>query len=274
MQPYFSATNGLIVSEDDVRRLFLRRPKVRAEKHNLSRIFRILITLPLLIVFAYLALNAPAVYIKTKFALQTSNPSQTIGTAPSIPTPGLNSTLQSKNSAVLVKPAAPSELPDNRLIIERIRVNAPVRWGVDGANTDAILQSLQSGVSQLKESAMPNQSGNVFIVGHSSNYLWAKGNYKYVFALLPQLAIGDHIDLTYQNQLFEYRVSNIKTVKPDDVSVIEGDGNDQLTLMTCVPLGTSLKRLIVVADPINKSNSTPSTKISAPQIQMSLPAIR
>lgn len=268
MQPYFSATNGLIVSEDDVRRLFLRRPKCDNQKIIFPRFIRVILTLLILIVLSYIALNAPAIFVKTKFSLQNVTKNQSEGVAPSIPTPSQNTPVNSNptdNHATI---------PDNHLMIDRLHVNAPVNWGVDGENNDLILQSLQTGVSQLKSSALPNQFGNVFIVGHSSNYLWAKGNYKHVFALLPQVVIGDAVKLTYQNQLFEYRVTEVKTVKPSDVSIIKGDGKAHLTLMTCVPLGTSLKRLVVVADPINVSSETIPAKISAPISQSLLPVVR
>ena len=40
-------------------------------------------------------------------------------------------------------------------------------------------------------------------------------------------------------------------LNPDDVSILKQGNDFKMTLMTCTPVGTSLKRLVVSADLIN-----------------------
>jgi sortase (surface protein transpeptidase) len=50
------------------------------------------------------------------------------------------------------------------------------------------------------------------------------------------------------------------TVSPNNISVKEKGDTAKLSLMTCVPLGTSLKRLVIIATPTN-SNGTLSPQL-------------
>lgn len=135
----------------------------------------------------------------------------------------------------------------NRLVIPKISVDAPIVWNVDPSN---INPALQNGVAQYKGTALPGNFGNVFIFGHSSYYAWAPGNYKTVFALLGNLNIGDKIYIEYNNTKYNYIVSSMKTVWPTNAQVLNQTTDKELTLMTCVPVGTNLQRLIVVANQI------------------------
>jgi sortase A len=66
---------------------------------------------------------------------------------------------------------------------------------------------------------------------------------------LLKIKKGDEINIETPGQLFTYVVQGMKVVDPKDVSVINPP--DQvgryLTLMTCVPPGYNVKRLIVLA---------------------------
>lgn len=140
--------------------------------------------------------------------------------------------------------ATPAAL-ENHLVIPKIAVDAPITWNVDPEN---INQPLENGVAQYKGTALPGQNGNVFIFGHSSYYIWAPGNYKEVFALLGKLDVGDKIYIYYQGNKYSYRIISKIVVKPDNVEVLHQNSAEKtLSLMTCVPVGTNLERLIVNA---------------------------
>lgn len=146
--------------------------------------------------------------------------------------------------------AAPTPAPigdQSKLIIPQIQVNAPIIWNVA---PEQITQNLENGVVHYQGTALPGTLGNVFITGHSSYYPWAAGNYKDVFALLNKLKTGDKIYLQYKGANFIYEVSQVKIVLPDDLTVLGSTDQKTLTLMTCVPVGTNLKRLIVTAKQI------------------------
>jgi len=161
---------------------------------------------------------------------------------------------------------------DNHIFIPAISVDAPISWMVKNT-AEETSTALENGVIHLLDTATPGTVGNVFITGHSSNYAWAPGHYKSVFALLNKLSVGDIIYLKYQNKSYAYKVFEQKTIKPDDTSVLEQDQKSILTLMTCTPVGTSLNRLIVKSnqifpDPKSNINSNNS------QAAGTLPGIR
>lgn len=130
------------------------------------------------------------------------------------------------------------------LFIPKIRVSVPIIWNVE---EQSILEQLQNGVVHYKGTALPGQQGNIFITGHSSYYLWSSGSYKDVFALLDKLSAGDKIYLQYEGAIFTYEVTQSIVIEPDDLSVLRQTNEKTLSLMTCVPIGTNLRRLVVSA---------------------------
>lgn len=105
-------------------------------------------------------------------------------------------------------------------------------------------------LGHLPGSPLPGEKGNAFISGHSSfPEFYRPGNYKAIFAHLPEIKKGAEIIVEAGGQVFRYQVMGLKTVDPKEVGVINPP--DQvgryLTLMTCVPPGFTFKRLIVLA---------------------------
>jgi sortase A len=98
--------------------------------------------------------------------------------------------------------------------------------------------------------AEPGEHGNVVITGHSSYFLWDPGRFKDVFALLHQVVVGDTVVVYHNQEKYQYKVYQIEVVMPDQVDVLAQAGGDRLTLITCTPVGTNLKRLIVLAKPV------------------------
>jgi LPXTG-site transpeptidase (sortase) family protein len=148
---------------------------------------------------------------------------------------------------------------NNYLKISSINVLAPITWNIP--NTPSLTsQGLQNGLIQIDGTAHPGEIGNVFITGHSSNYPWAKGDFNNIFALLNKVVVGDQIQVKYQDQNYLYTVKETKVVQPTDISVLQPTKNSILTLMTCTPVGTSLRRLIVISEQVypNPANNAPS----------------
>lgn len=164
------------------------------------------------------------------------------------------------------------EIDDNSLSFPIIQVKAPITWRVANKPED-VANGLSKGLIQVNGTALPGEIGNVFITGHSSNYPWAKGSYNNVFALLNKVVVGDAVEVRYQNISYVYKISKIKTVEPNDISVLKSKNESVLTLMTCTPVGTSLRRLIVTADqiyPDPKNNKA----MSSEDINSTLPNVR
>ncbi|MBI2638190.1 class D sortase [Candidatus Peregrinibacteria bacterium] len=148
-----------------------------------------------------------------------------------------------------------------RIIIPRINQNLPV-VGVKNENLIArrweelesdIQKALKNGVIHYPGTALPGDNGNVVITGHSSYYVWDPGRFKDVFALLHDVKMGDRIVVYFNQKKYIYEVNKIKVVLPKDVDVLGPSPTEQLTLITCTPIGTNLKRLIVQAKLVEKS---------------------
>lgn len=138
----------------------------------------------------------------------------------------------------------------NSLRIPSLGLDAPVQWEVPLSES---LNGLQAGVVHAKETALPGQLGRTFVIGHSAGYWWNSNPWTKVFALLENTSIGDLVYLNYHGQSYTYRITEQMIISPSDVDVLtEGPNNrNQLALMTCSPVGTTLRRLIVLAEPVS-----------------------
>lgn len=138
----------------------------------------------------------------------------------------------------------------NTLAIRELGIVAPVIY-INEKTEDAYQKALRDGVVHYPGTALPGEPGNVYIFGHSSDYVWAPGDYKTIFAKLPEMKVGDQIEITdAEGKLFIYEVTETKIVWPRDLSVLDqfNDEKHILTLQTSYPLGTALQRYIVVAE--------------------------
>ena len=144
---------------------------------------------------------------------------------------------------------------DTRIVIPRIFKNIPVIGASNSSliarDWDAlekdIQQALRNGVVHYPGTSLPGERGNVVITGHSSFYAWDPGRFKDVFGLLHELKPKDRIYLFHNQKQYAYEVFDIRVVKPTEIDVLGQTNDERLTLITCTPLGTNLKRLIVTA---------------------------
>ena len=102
----------------------------------------------------------------------------------------------------------------------------------------------------------PGQSGNTLIFGHTSQE-WRKYNhYGMAFAHIAQIEKGDKIEVVWEGNLYEYKVVDIQVQYPDKVHLTYDEyatktDHNYLTLMGCYPIGTSTKRILVIAEQIS-----------------------
>lgn len=144
-------------------------------------------------------------------------------------------------------PRKEEEIPkETWLLIPKIQVNAPV-VEVENSEEKVIQKGLEKGVVHYPGTANPGEVGNYFILGHSSDYIWRAGEYKDVFALLNKLENDDEIKIYYQGKEYKYKVQDKMIVAPSEVEVLSPTPESTLSLMTCWPIGTPLKRLVVKA---------------------------
>jgi sortase A len=152
--------------------------------------------------------------------------------------------------------------PDPRLIIPKINVDVPVLYDV-GNDYNSQMAAMAKGVAQFAipgASSHPGQIGNTVLAGHSSNDLLDSGDYKFIFAQLDKLDVGDSIYVNYHSIRYTYTVTKKEVVKPTEVNkLVYPTTKPILTLLTCTPVGTALNRLLVTAEQVS-----PDPAASAP----------
>jgi LPXTG-site transpeptidase (sortase) family protein len=138
--------------------------------------------------------------------------------------------------------------PAFSIIIPKINANAKVIRNVNPYNATEYQRALTKGVAHASGSANPGEPGNVFIFAHSATNWYQANQYNAVFYLLNKLEKGDSIIVYFNNIPYNYSVDEIKFVRPDEINYLSTNLlSNKLTLMTCWPPGTTLKRLIVIA---------------------------
>lgn len=128
-----------------------------------------------------------------------------------------------------------------RIKVPRLGVSALILEGVGG-------RTLRRGVGHIPDTALPDQPGNVGIAGHRDSF----------FRGLKDIQEDDLIEVTTPEGTHRYEVEWTRIVKPNDVSVLDGSGGPELTLVTCYPfyyVGSAPKRFIVRAVRIDGPDS-------------------
>jgi len=140
------------------------------------------------------------------------------------------------------------------IVITKININAKIFPEIDSQNPQEFLPILKKGVAHAKGSAYPDQDGNVFLFAHSTDAFYNVAHYNAVFFLIGKLEKGDEIDIFYKDKRYKYEVIEKAVVSPDMLGqyVKEHTGGKTLTLQTCYPPGTTLKRLIVIAKQVER----------------------
>lgn len=194
----------------------------------------------------YLGKPIPIASTPTPVAIITPRPT---ATPLPTPTPTVTATAESVQLPGYVPEVAATE--GNYIKSDKISLFAPVIWDVPEAS---MIDRLKDGVAHYQGTSYPGGGGNVFLVGHSSNYLWVRSDYNHVFALLDKLENGDRIEVRKGRKSYFYEVNDKRIIKPGEVEILQDTPKETLTLMTCWPIGTSLKRLIVQAQYVYSSN--------------------
>lgn len=174
-----------------------------------------------------------------------------------------------ENDTVLVDPASNVNVgAEPKLIIPKINVNIHVVYDITSLEDAPVQEGLKKGVVHYKlpgANSLPGQVGNTVILGHSSNDIFDPGDYKFAFVLIDRLQAGDVIYMHYGGKRYIYRVTEKKVITPTEFNALQvNNGKPMLTLVTCTPPGTALKRLLVFAEQISPD---PSAATQAPQQQ-------
>jgi sortase A len=135
-----------------------------------------------------------------------------------------------------------------RIEIPRLGISALI---VEGTSTTA----LNRAVGHIEGTSWPGVPGNIGLSAHRDSF----------FRPLRNIKKGDEISLTHSEADFRYRVVSTKVVSPTDVAVLEPDGREILTLVTCYPfyfIGPAPSRFIVRAERVDQRKLKPSECLS------------
>lgn len=121
--------------------------------------------------------------------------------------------------------------------------------GIEDAIVKTDHTDLKNSLIQYPGTAMPGDLGNPVIFGHSVlPQFFNPKNYISIFSTLHTLDLGTEIEIKEDGATYTYRIYDMYEVMPDDLSPLAQTYDDRrLTLITCTPPGTYLRRLIVRA---------------------------
>ena len=131
-----------------------------------------------------------------------------------------------------------------RIEIPRLRLSALILEGTGG-------KALRRGVGHVRRTALPGEADNIGLAAHRDTY----------FGKLAHVSSGDLILIRTPARTFAYRVDSTLIVAPDRGDLLDGSGEETLTLVTCYPfhwIGPAPRRFVVRARPVDSSVSVTS----------------
>lgn len=145
------------------------------------------------------------------------------------------------------------EDPEFSIVVPKIGANARILPNIDASREDIYLPALEEGVAHTLGTVFPGEKGHIFLFAHSTDYFWNIGSYNAVFYLLYKLEKGDRVNLFYKGQRYVYQIVGKTVVDPEDVQYLTRKSTKEfLTLQTCWPPGTTLRRLLVFATRVSE----------------------
>lgn len=159
-----------------------------------------------------------------------------------------------------VSPATPTASPSPaatasplvpRSVLELPGLDQPLPLVYSDTLEEARLQEyLKEGAVVLPLGTAFGEPGNVVITAHSSG-TQAFGPYRFAFARLAELEAGQEYTIVTLTARYTYRVYGKEIVWPHEVNRLPRDNRSTVTLVTCWPLWTNFKRLLVHTELVN-----------------------
>lgn len=137
------------------------------------------------------------------------------------------------------------------LSIPKIGANSSIVPDVDPFDINTYQDALKRGIAHAKNSGKPGDGRRIFLFAHSTNSPLNYSEYNAVFYQLRLLSEGEKIFINYNGDSHIYIVKQKEVVSATDTHwLTEAGSGEQLVLQTCDPPGTSLRRLLVIAEPV------------------------
>ncbi|MBA3678752.1 sortase [Candidatus Saccharibacteria bacterium] len=132
----------------------------------------------------------------------------------------------------------------NTLFIASAGVYTPVLEGGPEQLDNGLLH-------RVPKNGDPEAGGNFVVSGHS--FVWGytpkQVREKSVFYNLSDVKMGDEIIAYWNKKFYHYKVTELKTVKPNAIEIENKTKDPTLTVYTCTPGGSADGRVVVIAKP-------------------------
>ncbi|MBI3494424.1 sortase [Candidatus Saccharibacteria bacterium] len=149
----------------------------------------------------------------------------------------------SASQALYVKSQAPKVSDQDRLIIPKISVNAPINPG--GVAT------LENGAiwHRQPQNGDPASGGNFVLAGHRYQFATTPDHAikNSVLYDLDKMKLGDRILVDWHKNRYTYKVTKIYSVKPNAIEIEERSTKPKMTLYTCTLAGSTDGRIVIEA---------------------------
>lgn len=128
--------------------------------------------------------------------------------------------------------------------VPRLNINAAIE--INGTD-------LKNNPIQYPGTAIPGTYGNTVIFGHSTlPQLYKPADPLSIFVPLIKIKKGDEVIINYDGVTYRYIVRDTTEVEPTEIAVLaQRYDKHELTLITCVPLGTYARRFVARAELVN-----------------------
>lgn len=131
-----------------------------------------------------------------------------------------------------------SDIEDQNTVlsIANLDISGRIFQGVDSS-------TMEKGFWHFPTSASVGERGNFVVIAHRFLHTPPK---KDTFYNLDKINVGDKIQIMSDNGEYNYVVLAIREAEANDISVLQQTDDYTITLITCTPLWTSERRLVVV----------------------------
>lgn len=137
---------------------------------------------------------------------------------------------------------APEEVKDKQIIIPKIGVNVEIKEGNQSV--------LKTGAwHRFPERGDPENGGNFIVSGHRfvMGYTPKRTKQQSFFYNIDKLIVGDTILIDWHAKRYDYKITKIYTVKPNQVEIEAPSDDPKLTLYTCTLNGSNDGRVVLEA---------------------------
>jgi LPXTG-site transpeptidase (sortase) family protein len=141
----------------------------------------------------------------------------------------------------------PDTSPINRIVVPILGVDTVVKYvPYDGFTW--LIAGLQQEVAWMGDTSWPGLGGNTALAGHVTLRNGRDGPFRH----LDELRQNDEVVLYTDENIYNYKVRELRVVLDGEMSVIAPTNSPQLTLITCTNFdreaGIYLERLVIYAD--------------------------